>query len=115
VPFAMGEAAFWEQGIDGDSLSRLTSSVGTRASMQFQRIFPHVYSQAFGLNGLAHKIRLEAEYRLTDTSEPLGAIAQYTDIDDNAQERLRYRVPGAYFAGSLPPELAPRFYGVRTG
>jgi len=115
VPFAMGEAAFWEEGIDGDSVGRLTSSIGTRASVQFQRIFPNVYNPILGLNGLAHKIRLEGEYRLTDTSEPLGAIAQYNDIDDNAQERLRYRIPGAYFGGNLPDTLDPRFYGVRTG
>jgi hypothetical protein len=115
VPFAMGEAAFWEEGLDGSSVGRLTSSIGTRASVQFQRIFPDVFNPILGLNGLAHKIRLEGEYRLTDTTEPLGNIAQYNDIDDNAQERLRYRVPGAYFQNDLPATLDPRFYAVRTG
>ncbi len=115
VPFAMGEAAFWEEGMDGDSLGRLTSSVGVRASTQFQRVFPNVYNRTLGLNGLAHKIRLEGEYRLTDTTEPLGDVAQYNEFDDNAQERVRYRLPDAFFRGALPDTLDPRFYGVRTG
>lgn len=115
VPFAMGEAAAWDQAMDGNDLGRLTGSVGTRASIQFQRAFPDVYSRTLGLNGLAHKIRLEAEYRLTDTTASLGEVAQYNEIDDNAQERSRYRFPDAYFGGTLPPELDPRFYGVRSG
>jgi hypothetical protein len=115
VPFAMGEGAFWQEGMDGSSLGRLTSSIGTRASIQFQRVFPEIFNQTLGLKGLAHKIRLEAEYRLTDTSQPLGEVAQYNEIDDNAQERLRYRVPGAFFQGNLPATLDPRFYAVRTG
>ncbi|HEX6985229.1 MAG TPA: hypothetical protein VF170_07620, partial [Planctomycetaceae bacterium] len=115
VPFAMGEAAAWEEGIDGTDLGRLTASAGTRASVQFQRVFPGVYSPILGLNGLAHKIRFEAEYRVTDTTEPLGAVPQYTEIDDNAQERLRYRIPDVYHFGVLDPTVEPRFYGVRTG
>lgn len=115
VPFAMGEAAFWQSDMQGDEAGRLTGSVGARSSVQFERIFPGVYNRALGLNGLAHKIRLEGEYRLTETSESMSRIAQYTDLDDNAQERMRYRIPGAYFHGSLPVELDPRFYGVRRG
>ncbi len=115
VPFAMGEAAAWEQAMDGNDLGRLTGSVGTRASIQFQRVFPGVFHRQLGLNGLAHKLRFEAEYRLTDTTASLDEIAQYTEFDDNAQERSRYRFPGAYFGGTLPPELDPRFYGVRSG
>lgn len=115
VPFAMGEAAAWGEGIDGSDLGRLTGSAGTRASIQFQRTYPEVYSRILGLNGLAHKIRLEAEYRLTDTTQPLGAVAQYNEFDDNAQERLRYRLPDATFRGVLPPEVDPRIYGVRSG
>lgn len=114
VPFAMGEAAVWEEGMDGSDLSRLTSSVGVRSSIQFQRVFPNVSSRVLGLNGLAHKIRLEGEYRITDTTEPLGSVAQYTEIDDNAQERLRNRFIHAYYGGVVPPEVDPRFYGVRA-
>lgn len=115
VPFAMGEAAFWQQGIKASDIGRLTSSVGVRSSIQFQRVFPGVYNRVLGLKGLAHKIRLEGLYRATNTSQPFGSIAQYNNIDDNAQERLRYRIPGAYFGGNLPFQLNPRFYGIRSG
>lgn len=115
VPFVMGEALAQDEGIDGTDVGRLTGSVGTRASIQFQRVYPEVYNRILGLNGLAHKIRLEAEYRITDTTEPLGEVAQYNEIDDDAQERLRYRLPDAAFGGTLPGQFDPRFYGVRSG
>ena len=107
VPFAMGEALYQGEGIDGTDVGRLTGSVGARASIQFQRLFPDVYDRTFGLNGLAHKIRFEAEYRLTETSEPLGEIAQYNEFDDNAQQHLRHRVPDAYFGGVFPSPGRP--------
>jgi len=115
TPFVMGEALAQEEGVDGNDLARFTGSGGTRASIQFQRVYPEVYSHILGVNGLAHKIRFEGEYRVTDTTEPFGAVAQYNEIDDNAQERLRYRIPDAYFNGNFPPQFDPLFYGVRTG
>ncbi|WP_145264079.1 LPS-assembly protein LptD [Calycomorphotria hydatis] len=116
VPFVMGEAAYWEQGLDGEEVSRLTVSPGVRSSLQLARIYPKVHSSLFNLHGLAHKIRLEGEYRYTDTTEPIGNIAQYNDLDDDAQEAFRMRIPSVIFGGGpLPPEVDPRFYGVRTG
>ncbi|MGH7129804.1 MAG: organic solvent tolerance protein OstA, partial [Planctomycetaceae bacterium] len=123
VPYALGEAAFWEQDLNGDQLTRLMSSVGVRSSVLFWRTYPYVQSRLFNLNGLAHKIRLEADYGFTSVDEPLGRIAQYNEFDDNAQERFRQRFVtntftvwnGRRFVSRLPPQFEPRNYAVRTG
>ena len=116
TPFVLGEAAYWQEGLDGNDVGRLTGSGGVRSSVQFWQVFPNVYSRILGLNGLAHKIRLEGEYRATGTSADLNEVAQYTEIDDNAQERTRYRTPqGIYGSNFLPPGVDPRFYAVRSG
>lgn len=115
VPYVMGEAAYWEQGLQAQQVDRLYGSAGLRSSILFERIFPHVHSSFFNLNGLAHKMSLEADYSFSDSSEDLTNIAQYNEFDDNAQERFRERLVINTFGGVLPPQFDPRFYAVRTG
>ncbi len=119
VPYALGEAAFWSQDINGDPLGRLVGSLGLRGSIFAWRVFPYVQSRLLNVNGLAHKMVLESEYAYTNSSTSLGNIPQYNEIDDNAQERFRQRFPfntyGILPPGSVPAIFDPRFYAVRTG
>lgn len=115
TPYVMGEAAFWEQGLQQQQIDRLYGSAGLRSSIMAERIFPDVYNPYFNLNGLAHKMVLEADYSFSDSSENLNNIAQYNEFDDNAQERFRERLVINTFGGTLPPQFDPRFYAVRTG
>ena len=115
VPFALGEAAFWQEDFAGSDDDRLLASAGVRSSLQFWRVFPFVQSRIFNLNGLAHKVRLEGEYAWTDSSKDLAEIPQFNEFDDNAQERFRQRLLGTTFGAMLPPGFEPRFYAVRTG
>jgi len=115
VPFAMGEGAFWNEGLMGDDESRLVGRAGVRSSMLFWKVYPYVQSRVMNVNGLAHKIALEAEYAYTNSSRDLAEIAQYNEFDDNAQERFRQRLVTRTFAGTLPGVYEPRFYAVRTG
>ncbi|MEZ6049593.1 MAG: hypothetical protein R3C11_29240 [Planctomycetaceae bacterium] len=115
VPYVMGEAAYWEDGINNDQIDRFVGRGGLRSSLMFSRIFPNVYSDIFNLNGLAHKIRLESEYAYTDSSRSINEIPQYNEIDDNAQERFRERLLTNTFGGVLPMQFDPRFYAIRTG
>lgn len=122
VPYLMGEAAYWGEDFAGNDIDRFVANAGLRSSLFFWRVFPYVQNRAFGLNGLAHKIRLEGEYSLIESSRDLSEIPQYNEIDDNAQEKFRERYPFntfgfAAFPGTmmLPPQFDPRFYGVRTG
>ena len=119
TPFVMGEGASQQEGLDGGSAVRAAGSVGVRAALPFSRVWRGVRSRTLGLNGLAHKVRLEAEYRATGTSAPLGEFAQYNPLDDDPQQQYRARIPRSIL--DLPPgfpapaEIDPRIYGVRTG
>jgi hypothetical protein len=115
VPYAMGEAAFWSEGFDGESIDRFVGNLGVRSSLMAYRVFPYLQSRIFNLNGLAHKVRLEGEYAFTEASRDLASIPQFNEFDDNAQERFRQRFLVNTFGGTLPPEFEPRFYAVRTG
>ncbi|MCA9041343.1 MAG: hypothetical protein KDA65_13405 [Planctomycetaceae bacterium] len=115
VPFVMGEAAYWEDGITSDQIDRFVGRGGIRSSLMFSRIFPNVRSDIFNLNGLAHKIRIEGEYSYTDASRSYMDIPQYNEIDDNAQERFRQRLLTNTFGGVLPFQFDPRFYAIRSG
>ncbi len=115
VPYALGEGAFWGEGMDGDSISRVVGAAGLRSSLQMSRVYPYVYSDILGVNGLNHKIRLEAEYSYITASRDLSEIPQYNEFDDNAQERLRERIVTNTFMGPIPDTFDPRFYAVRSG
>ena len=51
----------------------------------------------------------------TETSRALGEIPQYNAIDDNAQERFRYRLLTNSFGGVLPTGFDTRSVAVRNG
>lgn len=116
TPFVMGEAAYWGESLtDSGPISRLFGRGGVRASVSSQRIFPLIQSEIFNLNGLAHKSAFNIEYAITGTTQSLNNIAQWNEIDDNAQERFRMRLVQDTFGGVLPAQFDPRFYAVRTG
>jgi hypothetical protein len=114
-PFVMGEAAYWGEGFDGQPINRLAISAGVDTTLEMSRAFPEVQSDIFNLNGLAHKILLEAGYRYTNVSESLSNIPQYNEFDDNAQERFRERLVVNTFGGLLPLTVDPRIYALRSG
>lgn len=114
-PYVLGELAYWEQDLNGDSLGRAYGSAGLRASVEFAKYMPQVRSSILGLNGLAHKVVYDLDYYYAQSTASLSNIAQYNEFDDNAQERFRERMIPVEFGGTLPPVLDPRFYAVRSG
>ena len=114
-PWIMGEAAWWDQGLLDSDISRFTGSAGVRATLTATKVMPFVTSELFNLNGLAHRSEQSVEWVLTDTSRPLAQIAQYNEIDENSQERLRNRAVLQIFPGLVPAEFDPRYYAVRNG
>lgn len=115
VPYALGEAAYWGENFSGDSIDRLYGSAGVRASIEFWRVFPTVWSDIFNLHGLAHKMVFDADYSISDATRDLSEIPQFNEFDDNAQEQFRRRFLFNTFGGTLPGVFDPRFYGVRSG
>ena len=115
TPFALGEAAYWSEGYTSDSIDRLYGRAGVRSSVMFWKAYPMVQSSLFNLDGLAHKMTLNGEYSYSDSSRDLSTIPQWNEFDDNAQERFRERFVDNTFMGTLPEQLDPRFYAVRSG
>lgn len=115
VPYVMGEAAYWGEDFNNDQIDRLVGTAGIRSSLLFWKPYYGVHSRILGLNGLAHKVLLEAEYAYTDSSESFANIPQYNEFDDNAQERFRERLLVNTFGGVLPTVFEPRYYAIRSG
>lgn len=115
VPYALGEAAFWQEDLFGNDLARLYGSAGVRGSVQFSKYMPHIYDPILGLNGLAHKVVFDFDYSYSDATRRLFEIPQYNEFDDNAQERFRERFLAYQFGGALPGIYDPRTYAVRSG
>ena len=115
APYALGEAAFWQQDMTANNLSRLYGSAGVRASVEFWRAVPEIQSSILGLNGLAHKVVVDADYSISGSTQSLANIPQYNAFDEDAQERFRERFLSLEFGGTLPAQFDPRFYAVRAG
>ena len=115
VPYVLGEVAYWNEDLTGESLTRWYGSAGVRGSIQFAKHMPYVQSSIFGLNGLAHKVSLDADYYIAESSQSLDFIPQYNPFDEDAQERFRSRFQVLEFGGILPDVYDPRGYALRAG
>jgi lipopolysaccharide export system protein LptA len=120
VPFAMGEAGRWGEGLEGDALNRLYGQAGVRASIPFWSVNPAAESSLFNVHGLAHKVTLEAEYGFSAANQDLNDFPLYDPIDDNNIEQFRRRFTFNTFGGPLPngnvpAQFDPRFYALRSG
>jgi len=115
APYALGEAAFWNDGFTQESIDRYYGRAGVRASILFSRVYPYVRSDIFNLNGLNHKMTFDVDYGYAQSSRSLSEIPQWNEFDDNAQERFRERLLFNTFGGALPPQFDPRFFAVRSG
>ncbi|MFO0917387.1 MAG: hypothetical protein U0872_03625 [Planctomycetaceae bacterium] len=114
IPYALGEAAYWGDSFDGNDISRLYGRTGLRPTHILWRAMPYVQNEFFNLNGLAHKMVFTADYGLAGSTQPLSAISQWNELDDNSQERFRERLLVDTFGGVLPPQFESRFYAVRS-
>ena len=119
VPYALGEAGFWEQTLVDQDVTRLFGQLGVRASIPVVRINPNVSNRLFNVNGIAHKIVYESEFFWADADYELADMALYDRLDDDSTEFFRRRfffdtfggVPG----GDIPLKFDERFYAARTG
>lgn len=113
-PYVLGDASYWGDSFNNDSVARLYGRTGLRASLMAWKAMPWVQSDFFNLNGLAHKMVFNADYGIAGSTEPLSSISQWNEFDDNSQERFRERLLVNTFGGVLPAQYDPRFYAVRS-
>lgn len=115
VPYALGELAYWQEGLDGNDLGRAYGAAGIRGSLMMTKVMPYVRSDIFGLSGLAHRMVFDFDYSIAESTTNLDEIAQYNEFNDNAQERFNERIPALTYGGALPITADPRGYALRSG
>lgn len=121
VPYALGEFAHWGQDLTGTDLQRLYYQTGVRASVPFWCVDPAVRSDLWNLNGLAHKISLNAELSFAEGDQDVTRLPLYDAIDDDSIEAFRrafavnlFGLPTGPPPGAVPAKFDPRFYLNRT-
>jgi hypothetical protein len=77
--------------------------------LPFWRSDPTVQNLLFNLNGIAHKVTLEADLFYSDASEDITEFPLYDPLDDDSQEHFRR------YLGTIPWEYDPRNFAFRSG
>jgi len=118
VPYMLGEVGFWGETLDGNERTRLYGQTGIRAAVPISRIDPSVSSPLWNLNGLAHKITLEADVFYADANQDVTEFPLYDPLDDDAIEFFRRRfffdTFGGLPGGDVPMKFDERFFAVRN-
>ena len=119
VPYALGEAAYWHETLDGDDATRLLGQIGIRASIPMVRVDPTVSNVLFNLNGLAHKVVFETELFAAQSDVNMADLPLYDPLDDDAIEFFRRRfffdTFGGVAGGNVARRFDERFYALRSG
>jgi hypothetical protein len=115
VPFALGELGYWDEDRDAAEVQRAYGQVGIRGSLPFWSVNPGVRSLLWNVNGVAHKVTLDAEFFWAGASEDVSRMALYDPLDDDATEHFQRRFIDNLFGGMLPREFDARYYALRSG
>lgn len=119
VPYVLGDLGYWQEALDGNDLLRGYGQAGLRLSVPFWKVDPTIQSTLWNVNGLAHKVSLEAEYSWADASQNLDALPLYDPLDDDSQEAFRHRLAFNTFGippgGDVPLQYDERYYALRRG
>jgi hypothetical protein len=115
VPYASGELAYWGEDRDGEEVQRAFGQVGVRGSLPFWSVNPGVQSLLWNVNGIAHKVTLDADFFWAGSSEDVSRFALYDPLDDHATQHFQRRFIDNVYGGALPQEFDARYYALRTG
>ncbi len=119
VPYVLGEAAHWTQDLEGNEVSRLFGQAGIRAALPFWRTDPTVRSTLFNLNGMVHKVVLEADLFWSEADLAMDRLPLYDPLDDDAVEYFRRTFCANVFdclpGSTVPLPFDERYYALRSG
>jgi hypothetical protein len=119
VPYALGEAAFFGNDINGDSMTRLYGQAGVRGSLPMWSVNHDIQSELFNLRGMAHKLVFDADYSFSDANKNLDQLPLYHPLDDDSTEHFRRRLQFNTYqlpAGTpVPLRFDERTYALRSG
>ena len=117
VPYVLGDFSAWSENQHGNAVDRFYGQGGVRVNLPIWKVDPRVSSRTWYLNGLAHKIDLNAEYMYADANRSMDDLLLTDPMDTWAIDdfRRRYLVTNSYFSGQMPRRFDPRYYALRSG
>lgn len=87
VPYAVFDAAYYTQDVNGNGEGRLYGGGGVRASVPLSRLFPDVQSDLFNLDGIFHKIVFSGNYYNAQSSTHINQLPQLDRLNDDASDQ----------------------------
>ena len=117
VPYVLGDFSAWSEDQTGNSVERLYGQGGVRLNLPIWRVNPRVSSRTWYVNGLAHKIDLNAEYMYAQANRNMDNLLLTDPLDHWSIDdfRRRYMLTNSSFDGTMPARFDPRFYAFRSG
>jgi len=126
VPYGVFDITYWSQTLaEEDGTGRIYGGGGVRASVPFTRIYPDVCSALFNLNGIAHKVVVDADYGYFQSDVAFRELVPLDRLDDDATDQARRDLRAFRLAGSTPDSTArllassplydPQLYALRKG
>jgi len=124
VPYILGDFSVWGQDQNGSAVDRLYGQGGVRLNLPIWKVDPRVSSRTWYLNGLAHKIDLNAEYMYAQANRGMDDLILTDPLDTWSVDdfRRRYLVTNPYFHAlgqttgqSMSRKFDPRYYALRSG
>ena len=119
VPYVLGDLSAWGEDQTGKSVERFYGQGGVRLNLPIWRVNPRVSSRTWYVNGLAHKIDLNAEYMYAQANRGMENLILTDPLDNWSIDdfRRRYLLSNPYFEsqGGMPAKFDPRYYALRSG
>jgi hypothetical protein len=121
TPYALGDAAYYSEEMDGNDGGRLFYGGGVRVALPLSRLYSDVQSDFFNLHGIYHKISLEADYRWTQSTVDFRRLPLIDRLDDDATDQARrdlrvYRIMTGTNLNLATSDLYdPQLYALRRG
>ena len=117
VPYVLGDFSAWGQNQDGKAVDRFYGQGGVRVNLPIWKVEPRISSRMWYLNGLAHKIDLDAEYMYAQASHGMDKLILTDPLDPWSIDdfRRRYLTTNHHFGGVMSEKFDPRYYALRSG
>ena len=117
VPYVLGDFSVWGKDQNGDSADRLYGQWGVRLNLPIWKVNPKIGSRTWYVNGLAHKIDLDAEYMYAQSNRNMEDLILTDPLDHWSVDdfRRRYLRTNPYFGGTMAGRFDPRYYALRSG
>jgi hypothetical protein len=117
TPYVLGELAYWQQDVSAAEMTRAYGQAGVRGSLPFWSVNPQVQSPLWNLNGLTHKVVLDADFFWADANQEFTELPLYGPLDDDASEHFQRRFIQDIYGGTagLPQQFYSQYYALRSG